>query len=503
MIQTFSTDAIRLEVSKQLDSKRRHELGQYLTPLPVARYMASLFAPNTNPIIRLLDAGAGIGTLTSVFLERWFVKELDAPSIELTAYEIEPLLRSHLEQVLSSFQKRAKLQGLNLQISIESYDFIEDAVDRIQFFNSQNFTHAILNPPYKKIHSQSQHRKSLSTIGIETVNLYSAFVALAVNLMAKGGEIVAIIPRSFCNGPYYRPFRELILRNTSIEHIHLFTARDKAFQDDEVLQENVIIHLVKGKLQETVTISTSTDETFVDYAIQEFAFEEIVQPNDTEQFIHIPTTHHQFIDEQYIPAKKTTRAHYSLEELDVQVSTGPVVDFRLKDYLRGLPENNAVPLLYPSHFVDFKVNWPNLKNKKPNAVMISNETLKWLFPKGFYTVVRRFSSKEEQRRIVANVIDPNQLDFAYLGFENHLNVFHRNKQGLPEDLAHGLAIYLNSSVIDLAFRRFSGHTQVNATDLRLLKYPSLDTLLLWGEWAKSQVILTYSAIDDFVTKNIS
>ena len=30
-----------------------------------------------------------------------------------------------------------------------------------------------------------------------------------------------------------------------------------------------------------------------------------------------------------------------------------------------------------------------------------------------------------------------------LGFENHLNVFHENKRGLPEALARGLAVFLN------------------------------------------------------------
>ena len=52
-----------------------------------------------------------------------------------------------------------------------------------------------------------------------------------------------------------------------------------------------------------------------------------------------------------------------------------------------------------------------------------------------------------------------------LGFENHLNVFHQHKHGLPDNLAHGLAAFLNTTAVDEHFRRFNGHTQVNATDL--------------------------------------
>jgi hypothetical protein len=112
-------------------------------------------------------------------------------------------------------------------------------------------------------------------------------------------------------------------------------------------------------------------------------------------------------------------------------------------------------------------------------------TRKWLYPNGFYAVVRRFSSKEERRRIVANVIDPARLPAHMIGIENHLNVFHAKRQPIPDVLAHGLATYLNATAVDTYFRRFNGHTQVNATDLRAMRYPSRDALLSLGRWAKT------------------
>ncbi|WP_275375836.1 Eco57I restriction-modification methylase domain-containing protein, partial [Xenorhabdus bovienii] len=69
---------------------------------------------------------------------------------------------------------------------------------------------------------------------METVNLYSGFVALALKQLRQGGELVAIIPRSFCNGPYYQPFREQLLSETSIKHIHIFDSRNTAFAEDKV-----------------------------------------------------------------------------------------------------------------------------------------------------------------------------------------------------------------------------------------------------------------------------
>jgi len=78
------------------------------------------------------------------------------------------------------------------------------------------------------------------------------------------------------------------------------------------------------------------------------------------------------------------------------------------------------------------------------------------------------------------VYDPKRLRAEQVGFENHLNYFHCDGRGLPELLAKGLAIFLNSTLVDLYFRQFNGHTQVNATDLRSLRYPSREQLLSLG-----------------------
>jgi adenine-specific DNA-methyltransferase len=101
-------------------------------------------------------------------------------------------------------------------------------------------------------------------------------------------------------------------------------------------------------------------------------------------------------------------------------------------------------------------------------------------PGGTYVLAKRFSSKEEKRRIVAAVFDPEIVPAEMVGFENHLNVFHADGAGIDPVLARGLAAFLNSTFVDAYFRQFSGHTQVNATDLRSLRYPSLAALRKLG-----------------------
>jgi len=160
--------------------------------------------------------------------------------------------------------------------------------------------------------------------------------------------------------------------------------------------------------------------------------------------------------------------------LGVTVSTGRVVDFRARDFLRKAPSEDTVPLIYPVHFNGGCVHWPCSESRKPNALLAVPETEDLMVPNGVYVLVKRFTAKEERRRVVATVFRPegNLAGFASVGFENHLNYFHHQGGGLDARLAEGLAVFLNSTVVDAFFRQFSGHTQVNATDLRCLRYPS-------------------------------
>lgn len=473
-------DQVRREASRLLDAQRRAELGQYMTSTSISTFMASLFSYPAHA--KLLDAGAGIGSLTSAFLEK---AQQEGASVEAETWEIDEVLAGYLKSTLADCTHHGQGQ---VKTRIHISDFIEDAVSAIQFDSNNRYSHAILNPPYKKISTHSKHRKLLRQVGIETVNLYTAFVALTVLLMKNGGEIVAIIPRSFCNGSYYRPFRELVLGLCSIRQLHLFASRTQAFQDDDVLQENIIIHLIKGGSQAGVIVSTSDDAKFLNYQESELDASLVLKPNDTEQFIHIPTELGQI--------NAPSLCQHSLLDLGLEVCTGPVVDFRLKDYYCDQPGEDTVPLLYPHHFCHGVLCWPK-PHKKPNALRLSKKIEKWLMPRGHYVLVKRFTAKEERRRLVAYHLSGDALDTALVGFENHWNVFHIGKKGLDEDVAKGLSVFLNSTMLDEHFRAFSGHTQVNATDLRNMRYPSREQLQRLGHRIGNQP-LNQATIDRLI-----
>jgi adenine-specific DNA-methyltransferase len=465
---------------RKLDPSRRTTLGQFLTPTTVARLMASMFEKQREHV-SLLDAGAGVGMLTAAFIEeigRWKNKPA---SVSVTAYEIDPVLTEYLTEILALCHVECEKAFIKFHSEIVCEDFIESAVNQLNatLFTSaaSKFNCSILNPPYRKINSDSRTRQLLRTVDIETSNMYTAFVALASRLLDSDSELVAITPRSFCNGPYFEPFRKAFTEMMGITRIHVFESRQTAFKDDEVLQENVILHAVKEPRTDHrhVTISSSTEPTDELMSIREIEYAQLIRPGDPDAFIHIVP------DElEHEIAERMKRLSTSLPELGISVSTGRVVDFRAEACLRLEAGRNTVPLIYPGHFGDGYVKWPKKASKKPNAILNIPDSEDLLVPSGVYVLVKRFSSKEERKRVVAAIYDGSRFSAERVGFENHLNYFHQNGKGLPLALAKGLTAFLNSNLVDSYFRQFNGHTQVNATDLRSLKYPSRSELEAFG-----------------------
>jgi len=464
-------DLVRLGVSSKLAPDRQTALGQFFTPAPTARLMASMLDANASNV-RLIDPGAGIGTLTAAGVAELCSRSQRPGKISVAAYEIDTNLIPHLRKTLDGCRRTCELAGIQFECEIVEVDFIEAgaAMLRQDLFAPPRtwFNCALLNPPYRKINSDSRTRRLLRAVGIETTNLYTAFLAIVAMLLSPEGELVAITPRSFCNGPYFRPFRVSFLETMTLRHIHVFDSRDSTFRDDRVLQENIIVHAIKGGSRgRQITVSSSESADVSSRQSRLVAYDHVVRPDDPHRFIHIVP--HEL---GHQAAERMEGLGHSLGDLDVAVSTGRVVDFRAKPYLRPEPGPDTAPLIYPGHCRDGVVEWPKAGSKKPNALLMRPEMDALLVPAGTYVLVRRFSAKEERRRVVATVCDPEHVPGDRIGFENHLNYYHRRGSGLPRELAWGLAAFLNSSVVDEYFRQFNGHTQVNATDLRSLRYPA-------------------------------
>lgn len=468
-------DDLRASFFSSDEASRQKALAQYLTPPHVADLMASMFRSHARHV-HLLDAGAGMGILSAAYVKEQLRKKTPPEKINVVAYEVDPALIRGLEETYAACKRSCERRGVAFSAAIRNCDFIAEAAEmqRHDFFSQAPliFDAAIINPPYGKLATTSTGYRLLKSVGLETTNLYTAFVGLIVNLLRPHGELVAITPRSFCNGPYFKPFRLRLLKEMALRRIHVFESRSAAFKNDGVLQENVIVHAVKRpSMSQTVVVSQSEGDCGDKTRSRKFRSDEVVSPQDAEAFIHIPTTQQHLAARDFI-----LRLGSSLEQLGLAISTGRVVDFRVRGHIAQDSAPGTHPLIYPCHFNGLYVTWPAQRGHKPNAIKVSPETMGLMVPSDIYVLIKRFTSKEERRRVVACIYNPDFIDAPKVGFENHLNYIHANGAGLDMPLAKGLWAFLNSSALDLYFRQFNGHTQVNATDLRNVRFPTAEQL---------------------------
>lgn len=474
----------RHEAATSADARK--EKGQVFTPPSVCGFMAELFTRIPDHF-RLLDAGAGVGSLTAAVCERALT--LRSPRhIEVVLYENDGTLLPLLEENMRHCRKALIEAGHELRYTIHGQDFILSTEgrrsQRLLFDDTESlepFDAAILNPPYFKIGAGSAHALAMGDVFQGQSNIYMLFMARAADLLRTNGEMVAITPRSFCNGLYFRNFRRWFFSRMALRHVHLFECRRSTFED--VLQESVITHTQRlGVAAPTTTITTclgrdipATMETLT------LPTAKVLDDTSGDMVLRIPATAD---DSAIMDIVESWPDRFA--ELGLQVSTGPVVLFRAEEFLLAKADGHgSAPLLEPHNVKPFKTVWPVDRRGKPTAFRVCEASLKHLVPTRNYVLLRRFSAKEERRRLTASWLLRAEESRPYLALENHLNYVYHADRELTAEETYGLTALFNSALLDRYFRVISGNTQVNATELRSIRFPSLDRVAQIGKRLKA------------------
>lgn len=481
----------RVAALSSLNPVAQETLGQFFTPARAAALIASMPRLPRTGTLRVLDPGAGSGMLSAALVSRVLGEAPDL-HVHLVAVECDGNVIPHLAETLEA----CKVEGAGkVSFEIIESDYVEASTGVTADERLFGFDLVIQNPPYRKLPASSAVRAAVRAAGADAPNLYAAFLALATKALNPGGQLVAITPRSFCNGPYFGPFRAYLLSQIALDRIHVFESRSAVFADTGVLQENVILAGTRDGIRDNVMLWTS--DSHEDHSSDRLApYAEVVHPNDHQQFIRL-TTNNEDID----AAETMLALPGTLASLGVTVSTGKVVDFRSRECLHGSEVDRAFPLIYPGNLRNGQITWPREIRKPQWFLPATPKDASLLVPEGWYCVVKRFSAKEERRRIVAAVWSPKSTP-GPVAFENHLNVIHESGSGLDQEVAYGLSMWLNSSIVDRYFRTFSGHTQVNATDLRSVRYPEMTALRRLGRLA-SESLPAQADIDALVLDVVS
>lgn len=457
--------------------EERRELGQFFTPPDVASFIAELALP-VGGSVRILEPGAGTGILTAAVCERLVGR---AKSVHIDAYELHPRLAKVCEQVLAHTAEWLADHDIGCTFVVRRADFVMENASYLQpsLFNEhrERYDLAIANPPYFKLLKDDRRARAAAHIVHGQPNIYAIFMAIMASLLRDNGVMVTITPRSFTTGEYFRRFREVLFSTVLPEAIHLFGSRTDAFRKDEILQENVIMRARRTRAEAKVTITTSAGVRDLDERrSRSVSLRDVVDLRSRDLAVHIPTND---VDDRVLSFIRSWPE--TLHTLGLSVSTGPVVAFRAVEFLHETPNGaREVPLLWLQHVRMMDIRWPLDGSNKRQYIANCTDSQYLLLPNATFVVMRRFSAKEEHRRIVAAPLFEGELPGRMIGLENHLNYVHRPKGKLAHAEALGLAALLNSAIIDRFFRISNGNTQVSAVELRNLPLPPVDTIKAIG-----------------------
>lgn len=462
------------EYIEKMPKAERKKYGQFFTSKESAVFMANLFTVQTGKTdLRILDAGAGSGILLCALIER-ILKFYEIKKIELTCYEndekINELLKSNLE-----FMKSVIKTDLSYQIKKENYIFSQ----RMEFngmlgskANPAKYDMVIGNPPYKKIPKNALEAKSMPAVCYGSPNLYFLFAAMGLFNLESKGEMVYIIPRSWTSGAYFKKFRQYFLSRGKLKHIHLFESRDKVFDKENVLQETIIIKVQKSSIvPDTVTVTSSnSNNDFTELTEITVPYDLVV--SGEEKYIYLVTN-----EREIEVLKKLKKWKDTLPGIGLRMKTGLTVDFRNKDILRNVEEKGAIPLFYAKHIRDGMVQFP--VHKEYEYVVTEQQGL--VQTNKNYLFVKRFTSKEEKRRLQCGIyLAKKYRQYSQISTQNKINFIEGIVNELSDFAVYGLYVVFNSTLYDKYYRILNGSTQVNSTEINNMPVPDFDTIQNMG-----------------------
>ena len=433
----------------------RKKYGQFFTNVTTAKFMAALFDFDLSKSkLCILDAGAGSGILSVAVIDK-LINDGYKGEIHLTCYETDEqvlsLLKINLDLIKSKY-------GIDYEIIKANY-ITSQTFENGSLFDDENkvYDYIIGNPPYLKISKDANEAKIMSNVCYGAPNLYFLFWAMGIHNLRYGAELVYIVPRSWTSGAYFKQFRQYLFANCVITDMHLFESRDKVFDGESVLQETIIVKVKKTtERPKFINITSSSTSTFEDVVKFSASYGTIVAQN---QFVYLVTN-----EKDVKVLNQINHFDTTLPDINMRMQTGVIVDFRTREVLRNQLEDNSYPLFYSQHIKGGRVIWPLGKEGE----VIKTDRKGYLQENSDFLMVKRFTSKEEERRLQCGIyLKKKYPQFPYISTQNKINFI---KCDSP-CVTYGLYVLLNSTLYDDYYRILNGSTQVNSTEINQMPIP--------------------------------
>ena len=394
IIEEYTKESI--DYLKNTDIKKRKKLGQYFTPKSIRELLLSKLPKKDNADI--LDPACGSGEFL-LSCKKYFKNPI------LYGFDID----KKLINISSKLVKNA---------SIKNFDFLNIDI------NKKKYDYIIGNPPYFELKLNEEIKKKYFDIIKGRVNIFSLFIKTGLDLLKDGGYLAYVVPPSMNNGAYFSKLREYIIKNSSLEYLHIIDGADN-------------FHLANQKVMLIILKKTNSKKS------SKYIFK--------KNGITIFTEDKKFLNKAY---KNTV----SLKDIGYTVKTGGIIWNEHKEKLTN-DKNNSTLLIWASNINNGKIIIGYTKGKPQYIKNISND----LIIKSRVVVVNRITGSSKDINIKAAIV--NEKEFVC---ENHVNVIYMSKNANQnyslEDIFKALQDKTNIKVM----RLISGNTQISKTELERL-----------------------------------
>lgn len=446
----------------------RKELGAYFTPPHLCDRMFTHLDKRSFDFqsARVIDPASGGAAFLLPLAQRMLnpsikdhQEQLDDLGIRLQGIELDPF-----NAWLSQFSLNCLLayQAPNASAPPQ----VVEARDALASFcpKQGKYDLVLCNPPYAVSKEADFYKERYKEITGGKVNLYQLFMGLSVRLLKKGGLACIVSPASYLGGHYFSALRAYLYAEAPPLLFDHVTSRKKVFQS---VQQEVVIALIKkgGK--------TRRPDCYSDVGMQSLRLTAKVGKGLIQNDAPWVTPRNK---EQVPLVKIFSDAHTQLEDLGFYIHTGSVVPFRTNRMRKVKPKKNGFPLLWSD----------SIGEKGEIQHGTSSKRAEWYYPAqqdrnrqfSFPTLlVKRISSKEQERRIRVALVTKDNFDYEFDGFyaENHINVVTCAKGSYPR--MRGLVRLMGTHLFDALFRMINGSTTVSATELRKMPLPNEENFM--------------------------
>jgi len=455
-----------------IPDQTRSRLGVYYTPPGLSRrllHMATLAGVNWRTC-RVIDPACGGGAFLAPVAAR-IVAENSGLSARQMVREIADRVCGLEIDPFAAWSSQVFLEAAVMDVCRRAGERLPPLVRICNSLLEESirggYDLVVGNPPYGRVTLSAEVRARFGRSLFGHANLYGLFTDLAVHLTRPGGVIAYVTPTSFLAGEYFKSLRTLLAAEAPPVNLDFVSPRAGVF--DDALQETLLATYKRAGASGNGTVHFITPTGYDQFQAEPAGTFKLSHPPGGPWLI--PRSP----DQQPLIETLQGMTH-RLRDYGYEVSTGPLVWNRHKKQLVGTASGGALPLIW-AECVTADGRFLFRADKKNHEPYFRPKTGDdWLITRQSCILLQRTTAKEQTRRLIAAEL-PKRFVSAHgaVVIENHLNMI-RPVTGAPLVAPKVLTAFLNSEIVDRAFRCLSGSVAVSAYELEALPLPPPETL---------------------------